>query len=85
MRIAKSVGDVLATLLACAFVPVCLSFGTLRAALPNPNPPTTPVKLMFIHHSTGENWLSDDNGRLGIALRDNNYLSLASILYTRNC
>ncbi|MCX7049036.1 MAG: hypothetical protein NTX50_26570 [Candidatus Sumerlaeota bacterium] len=35
--------------------------------------PTSPVRLIFIHHSTGENWLSDDNGGLGIALRDNNY------------
>ncbi|WAC05156.1 MAG: hypothetical protein OS112_00595 [Methanoregula sp.] len=36
-------------------------------------PPSKPVKLIFIHHSSGENWLSDDNGGLGIALRDNNY------------
>ena len=39
----------------------------------NINPPASPVRLIFIHHSTGENWLSDDNGKLGIALRDNNY------------
>jgi len=31
------------------------------------------VKLIFIHHSTGENWLDDGDGGLGIALRDNNY------------
>jgi hypothetical protein len=31
------------------------------------------VKLIFIHHSSGENWLIDDNGALGAALRDNNY------------
>jgi hypothetical protein len=37
------------------------------------NPPAKPVRLIFIHHSTGENWLSDTNGGLGIALRDNNY------------
>jgi hypothetical protein len=36
-------------------------------------PPTKPVKLIFLHHSTGENWLKDNNGGLGIALRDNNY------------
>ncbi len=30
-------------------------------------------KLIFIHHSTGENWLADDNGGLGIALRDAGY------------
>jgi hypothetical protein len=39
----------------------------------NPSPPSTPVKLIFIHHSSGENWLADDNGGLGIALRDNRY------------
>ena len=35
--------------------------------------PASPVKLIFIHHSTGQNWLADDNGGLGIALRNNNY------------
>ncbi len=40
---------------------------------PNPLPPPAPVKLIFIHHSTGEAWLSDWHGELGIALRDNNY------------
>jgi hypothetical protein len=39
----------------------------------DPSPPASPVKLIFIHHSSGENWLADDNGGLGIALRDNNY------------
>ncbi|HLB46565.1 MAG TPA: hypothetical protein VJL59_06025 [Anaerolineales bacterium] len=39
----------------------------------NPDPPDHPVKLIFIHHSSGENWLSDGSGGLGIALRDNNY------------
>jgi len=39
----------------------------------NPNPPNSPVKLIFIHHSTGENWLADDDGGLGIALRNNHY------------
>ncbi len=38
-----------------------------------PKPPVSPVKLVFIHHSTGEGWLADDGGRLGVALRDNNY------------
>ena len=36
-------------------------------------PPDATVKLIFIHHSCGENWLSDDNGGLGLALEDNNY------------
>ena len=26
------------------------------------------IKLIFIHHSSGENWLSDENGGLGLAL-----------------
>jgi len=39
----------------------------------NPSPPARVVKLIFIHHSTGENWLADENGDLGRALRDNNY------------
>ncbi len=38
-----------------------------------PSPPSSPVKLIFIHHSTGENWLADDNGGLGAALMRNNY------------
>jgi hypothetical protein len=44
-----------------------------RPAADNPNPPSATVKLIFIHHSTGENWLVDDNGGLGLTLRDNNY------------
>ncbi|MBN1888633.1 MAG: hypothetical protein JW850_11605 [Thermoflexales bacterium] len=49
----------------------------------NPNPPASPVKLIFIHHSTGGNWLADQNeeqpwGGLGIALRDNNYFVSAT-------
>lgn len=39
----------------------------------NPAPPEKPVRLIFIHHSTGEGWLSDDGGGLAIALRDNRY------------
>jgi hypothetical protein len=39
----------------------------------NPNAPGAPVKLIFIHHSSGQNWLADDHGRLGIVLRNNNY------------
>lgn len=37
------------------------------------DPPSGPVKLIFIHHSTGTAWLSDGSGELGIALRNNNY------------
>jgi PKD repeat protein len=39
----------------------------------NPDPPSETVRLVFIHHSTGENWLVDENGGLGIALRDARY------------
>lgn len=37
------------------------------------NPPARLVKLIFIHHSTGENWLSDGYGNLGQELAENNY------------
>src|SRR5512143_773280 len=33
----------------------------------NPNPPSQPVKLVFVHHSTGGFWLADGHGGLGIA------------------
>lgn len=45
----------------------------ILSRLDDPKPPTKAVRLIFVHHSTGENWLSDDNGGLGLALRDNNY------------
>jgi hypothetical protein len=43
------------------------------AAAPNTAPPGSPVKLIFIHHSTGQAWLEDGHGGLGVALRDNRY------------
>jgi hypothetical protein len=46
----------------------------MAADLVNANPPVQPVRLIFIHHSTGENWLADENGGLGLALRNNNYV-----------
>ena len=39
----------------------------------DPNPPDQVVKLIFIHHSTGENWLTDGYGDLGRTLGQNNY------------
>jgi hypothetical protein len=44
----------------------------------NPAPPASPVRLIFIHHSTGGHWLADPNegqpaGGLGRALMENNY------------
>ena len=39
----------------------------------NPNPPGTPVRLVFIHHSVGEDWLDYSKGGLAKAFKDNNY------------
>ncbi len=51
---------------------VRLAFRVLPSA-PRPIKPAKTVKLIFIHHSTGTNWLADSNGKLGIALKNNNY------------
>lgn len=48
--------------------PVSSYAQTVQAA-----PPQQSVKLIFIHHSTGENWLTDGYGNLGLALAENNY------------
>jgi len=50
-----------------------LASSAYTPAVDDPSPPAAPVKLIFIHHSCGENWLNDSDGGLGIALRDNNY------------
>lgn len=47
------------------------------------SPPASPVKLVFVHHSTGGNWLADPNpdqpaGGLGRALMNNNYFVSAT-------
>jgi len=44
-----------------------------RLTADNPNPPTSPVKLVFIHHSVGDDWLSTGMGNLGNQLGANNY------------
>jgi hypothetical protein len=74
-----------ASLLECFYRPCLAATLLLLLAIPaatqahvsaqgdNPRPPASPVKLIFIHHSTGENWLEDGHGRLGITLRGNNY------------
>ena len=36
-------------------------------------PPERTVKIVFVHHSCGENWLADDHGGLGRALGRNHY------------
>lgn len=60
------VGPPLFTLLSLA-----LALPALAADAPiDTAPPAAPVKLVFVHHSTGENWLADDGGGLGLALRD---------------
>jgi len=51
-----------------------LGFFLLRPAMAlEPFPPQKTMKLVFIHHSVGENWLSDANGGLGRLLGENNY------------
>jgi hypothetical protein len=53
---------------------VAISFSAYSSqAILNPAPPEEPVRLIFIHHSTGQNWLDDNNGGLGNALSDNGY------------
>ena len=42
-------------------------------AAPVAGAPFSPVRLVFIHHSVGEEWLADDGGGLGAALAANNY------------
>jgi len=55
----------------------------LPEAQDNPHPPPTAVKLIFIHHSTGGNWLADPaanelGGDLGRVLMENNYFVSAT-------
>ena len=50
-----------------------LPLSSTSAQTEDPNPPDQPVKLIFIHHSTGENWLTDGYGDLGKTLGENNY------------
>ncbi|MCI0520594.1 MAG: hypothetical protein L0Z70_10110 [Chloroflexi bacterium] len=52
-------------------------------AADNPAPPAQPVRLIFIHHSTGGNWLADPGenslgGDLGRLLMENNYFVSAT-------
>lgn len=54
-----------------------LSFHSIdSSAQLNPNPPASPVRLVFIHHSVGENWLAPWNGGLLDTLNANNYYVL---------
>ena len=45
----------------------------VTAALAQTEPPAESIKLIFIHHSCGENWLTDGYGNLGRTLGENNY------------
>jgi len=51
-----------------------VSTSFVSAQTEDPDPPSEPVRLIFIHHSVGENWLSDDDdGDLGRTLDESNY------------
>ena len=63
------IGAIFLVCIPILFVP---SIATQAQAL-NPDPPEQPIKLIFIHHSCGENWLTDGNGNLGVQLGNNNY------------
>ena len=45
-------------------------------AADNSAPPATPVKLVFAHHSVGQNWLDDEQGGLGAALAADNWIGV---------
>jgi len=60
-----------------------LSLASEDARAADAHAPQSPVKLIFIHHSTGGNWLADPNsdqpyGGLGIELKENNYFVSAT-------
>jgi hypothetical protein len=64
-------------LVACLAAAAVLAAAAARplpaGAVVNTAPPSAAVKLVFVHHSTGQAWLDDGHGGLGIALRDNGY------------
>jgi hypothetical protein len=64
---------VLLALLLIAAAPQPSQKPSPKSQIDNPNPPDEVVKLVFIHHSTGRNWLVDDYGNLGRTLGENNY------------
>ena len=63
------------TILLISLILGVFMFSTAANSLhsPVPQPPDEPVKLIFIHHSCGENWLTDGYGNLGKQLGQNNY------------
>ncbi len=62
-----------AVLIPIMVVLVLLGYSGQALAQQNAAPPEATQKVVFIHHSTGENWLADWSGALGASLRDNNY------------
>ncbi len=85
MQIRKTVtiGTFVITLILLLAANSTLAGPQTRLTADNPNPPASPVKLIFIHHSTGGNWLADPNqdqpyGGLGTALMSNNYFVSAT-------
>ncbi len=68
----------LACLMCVLMILFAFAGSSFAAPVISPAPPAEPVKLIFIHHSTGGNWLADPNGDqpnggLGRALMENNY------------
>ena len=63
------------TILLISAVMAALLFSSAAPFLQSsePLPPEEPVKLIFIHHSCGENWLTDGYGNLAKQLGQNNY------------
>ncbi len=58
----------------CIILFISVWFALFQAqAQYNTNPPAAPVRLVFIHHSVGEGWLSPWGGGLLDALNRNNY------------
>ena len=49
------------------------SFEWIVTAQTDANAPSSPVKLVFVHQSCGDNWLDTGNGNLGNVLGQNNY------------
>ena len=72
-RCSTPADNAIVTLLVLCLAVFALSARPLPAAAVNVASPTSPVKLIFIHHSVGDDWLTDGQGNLGIALRDSNY------------
>lgn len=52
---------------------IAITLLLIQICIADTKPPVMPVKLIFIHHSVGENWLADENGGLGKSLLENNY------------